>query len=143
VVDERVISTKLSQIEQYYGELQEKQSVSKDIFLEEITEQRAVERMFENAILACADLAKHVATERFGYEGEKSREAIELLEQNDVVSGDTARTLVDAVGFRNILAHEYGDVDPEQVYEYLQHELDVYEAFSQQIARWYEDEYSG
>ncbi len=55
MADERVISVKLEQIEQYHGELKEKQeTLSRSDFLQNTTEQRAVERMFENAIQACS-----------------------------------------------------------------------------------------
>lgn len=46
-------------------------------------------------------------------------------------------TLVAAVGFRNVLAHEYGTVEYDGVYETLQTGLEVYDAFSRQIARWF------
>lgn len=49
-------------------------------------------------------------------------------------------TLGTAVGFRNGLAHEYGRMNAEDVYETLQTGLDVYEAFSRQIARWVREE---
>lgn len=48
-------------------------------------------------------------------------------------------TLVAAVGFRNVLAHEYGEVDYDEVYESLQTGLEVYDAFSQQAAQWARD----
>lgn len=137
MVDERVVATKLQQIEQYHGELLEKQrSLSKAEFLEATTEQRAVERMFENAIQACSDLAQHVATQSFGYDGETAKGAVRVLGQEDVLEEPTVDTLVAAIGFRNVLAHEYGQVDAEQVYETLQTGLEVYESFSQQIANW-------
>ncbi|WP_258303447.1 DUF86 domain-containing protein [Haloferax larsenii] len=48
MADERVVSIKLEQIEQYHGELREKQeTLSRREFLQSTTEQRAVERMFE------------------------------------------------------------------------------------------------
>lgn len=143
MVDERIVSKKLEQIEQYHGELRAKRhSISRDTFLTDITEQRAVERMFENVIQATIDLSKHVATTEFDYDGDRSREAIEILEENDVLEPDTARTVIDAVGFRNILAHEYGSVDPERVFTYLQGELSIYEQFSQEVAIWYDGETS-
>ncbi len=37
--------------------------------VESTTEQRAVERMFENAIQACSALAQHIATRAFDFEG--------------------------------------------------------------------------
>jgi len=137
MVDRRVVATKLEQIEQYYGELAAKQqSLTREEFRGETTEQRAVERMFENAIQACADLAQHLATHNFDYEGDSSKGAIRVLQEQDVIDEETAQTLVSAVGFRNILAHEYGSVDPNRVYELLQTELTVYEAFSRQVAQW-------
>lgn len=48
MVDERVVSVKLEQIEQYHGELKTKQeTLSRRELLSSTTEQRAVERMFE------------------------------------------------------------------------------------------------
>lgn len=139
MADAEVVATKLRQIEQYHGELRSKQELSRDEFLEDVTERRAVERMFENAIQACVDLAKHVASEDFGYDEDSSKGAVDVLASEGVLDGETATILVDAVGFRNVLAHEYGTVRPEQVYAYLQDELAVYDSFSRQLAAWFED----
>jgi uncharacterized protein YutE (UPF0331/DUF86 family) len=137
VVDERVVATQLERIEQYHGELREKQrSLSRAALAEDTTEQRAVERMFENAIQACADLAKHIAAAAFDFDGDTSKEAIQVLGREGVIDEETTDTLVAAVGFRNVLAHEYGDVDYDLVYENLQTGLDVYDAFSRQVAQW-------
>lgn len=138
MADERVVSTKLEQIEQYHGELKEKQqSLAREDFLSNTTEQRAVERMFENVIQASADLAQHVATQDFEYEGQASRKAIQILGEQGVIDEETMTTLVAAVGFRNVLAHEYGTVDYHEVYTTLQNGLGVYDEYSRQIARWF------
>ena len=138
MADERVVSVKLEQIEQYHGELREKQEIlSRDEFLESTTEQRAVERMFENTIQACSDLADHIATDNFGFSGSSPKEAIRVLYQEGVIDEKTMTTLVAAIGFRNVLAHEYGHVDPGEVYETLQTGLRVYDAYSRQIAQWF------
>lgn len=141
MADARVVSVKLEQIEQYHGELAEKRAtLSRTDFLGSTTEQRAVERMFENAIQACSDLAQHIATREFGYEGRTAKEAVRVLCREGVIDEETTTTLVAAVGFRNVLAHEYGHVDPEEVYETLQSGLPVYDAYSQQIATWVRDQ---
>lgn len=109
MVNERVVSVKLEQIEQYHGELKTKQeTVSRREFLSSTTEQRAVERMFENAIQACADLAQHVATSEFGFGGTAAKGAVRALDREGVIDEATADTVVAAIGFRNVLAHEYG-----------------------------------
>jgi len=141
VADERVVSVKLEQIEQYHGELREKkETLSRDEFLESTTEQRAVERMFENAIQACSDLANHIATDDFVFSGSSSKEAIRVLCREDVIDEETMTTLIAAVGFRNVLAHEYGHVDPSEVYETLQTGLEVYDVYSRQIAQWFREQ---
>ena len=137
MVDERIVARKLELIEQYHGELREKQdTLSRKKFRQQTTQQRAVERMFENAIQACSDLAQHVATHAFGYDGTTAKEAVRVLHRQDVIDAETMETLVAAIGFRNVLAHEYGRVDTDAVYETLQTELDVYDTYSQQVAQW-------
>lgn len=59
-----------------------------------------------------------------------------MLYREGVIDEATATTLVTAIGFRNVLAHEYGHVDGEEVYETLQTGLGVYDTYSHQIATW-------
>lgn len=140
MADERVVSVKLEQIEQYHGELTDKQeTLARSEFLQNTTEQRAVERMFENAIQACADLAQHIATQEYGFDGNTAKGAIRVLQREDVIDEETESTLVAAIGFRNVLAHEYGHVDSAEVYETLQTGLTVYDRYSRQVARWFRD----
>jgi uncharacterized protein YutE (UPF0331/DUF86 family) len=141
VAEERVVATKLEQIEQYHGELTEKrESLTRTAFMESVTEQRAIERMFENAIQACSDLAQHVATRDFDYQGNSAKGAVRELEQAGILEPETADRLVEALGFRNILAHEYGHVDANEVFDILQTGLDIYDAFSRDIAEWVRQE---
>lgn len=95
--------------------------------------------MFENAIQACSDLADHVATRDFGFDGSSAKGAIRVLHREGVIDEETMTTLVAAVGFRNVLAHEYGHVDAAEVYETLQTGLGVYDTFGRQIAQWVRD----
>ena len=140
MADQRVVAIKLEQIEQYHGELADKQqSLSLSEFLQSTTQQRAVERMFENAIQACSDLAQHIATQEFEYTGSTAKEAVRVLHRHNVIDEETMSTLVAAIGFRNVLAHEYGHVDAASVYETLQTGLAVYDRYSQQIAQWVQD----
>ncbi|WP_201740288.1 ribonuclease HepT family protein [Salinigranum halophilum] len=68
--NERVTAVKLEQIEQYHGEPKQKHETrSRGEFLWSTTDQRAVERMFENATQACSALAQHIATRAFDFEG--------------------------------------------------------------------------
>jgi uncharacterized protein YutE (UPF0331/DUF86 family) len=95
MADERAVAKKLEQIEQYHGEPKAKQqSLSREDLFTDTTEQRAVERMFENAIQACSDLAQHVATHDFDFQDDASKEAIRLLGQEEVIDEKTMNTLI-------------------------------------------------
>lgn len=80
-----------------------------------------------------------VAARQYGYEGGESKEAIRQLAEEGVIDGATAETLVAAVGFRNVLAHRYGDIDYSEVYELLQNGLAVYDEFGRQVAAWFKE----
>ena len=51
-----------------------------------------------------------------------------------VVDDELGRRMAEAAGFRNILAHQYGsEIDDRDVYNVLQHDLDVFSTYLQQI----------
>ncbi len=69
-----------------------------------------------NLIQSCIDLAQHIrASEGLSPSGTAKKE-IESLGNADIISHDVQEQLEEAVGFRNILAHRYGDVNQEVVY---------------------------
>ena len=70
-----------------------------------------------------------MASRAFEYEDNSTKGAVRVLGRTAVLDEETTETLVTAIGFRNVLAHEYGHVDEEAVFETLQSGLDVYDAF--------------
>jgi uncharacterized protein YutE (UPF0331/DUF86 family) len=96
--------------------------------------------MFENAIQACSALAQHIATRAFDFEGQTATGAVRVLHEEGVINEQTMTTIVSAIGFRNVLAHEYGHIDAVNVYETLQTGRSVYDTYSQQIAQWVRDQ---
>ncbi len=86
---------------------------------------------FERALISHNTLPRE-----FGFDGTTSKGAIRVLDREGVIDEETADTLIAAVGFRNVLAHEYGRVDYDEVYRSLQTGLSVYDTYSQQVAQW-------
>jgi uncharacterized protein YutE (UPF0331/DUF86 family) len=103
---------------------------------------RAVERTFVNLIQACIDLAKHIrSTEGLSPSGTSKRE-VEALGNAEIISDETREHIEEAVGFRSVLAHRYGEIDHEVVYEILQDDLHWFERFQHEVARWYHRHHS-
>lgn len=72
---------------------------------------RGVKYSFVTAIEACVDIAQHIcATEGWGPPGDNG-DAVELLGRHGVVPADVATAMRKAVGFRNVLVHEYVEVE--------------------------------
>ena len=44
-------------------------------------------------------------------------------------------------GFRNVLAHRYGSVDHDIVYDVLHNDLHWFEQFQQEVAQWFKQQH--
>jgi uncharacterized protein YutE (UPF0331/DUF86 family) len=53
-----------------------------------------------------------------------------------VISRETQEKTTEAIGFRNVLAHRYGDIDQDVVSDVLHEDLRWFEQFQQELAGW-------
>lgn len=138
MVDAGVVVDKLRHINQYTNDLKQMRGMSMEEYVEDVVTQRAVERTFMNLIQSCIDLAQHIRSEEALSPSGTSKKEIEALGNADIVSSDTQEKMEEAVGFRNILAHRYGDVNHDIVYDVLHDELRWFERFQTEVAQWFQ-----
>ena len=113
--------------------------ISKAEYVSDVVIQRAVERTLMNLIQACIDLAQHVrAANGLSSEG-TAKDEIQAPGELGIISQDTRERIEEAVGFRNVLARRYGEVDHEVVYEVLHEDLYWFERFQRDVAGWLRD----
>jgi uncharacterized protein YutE (UPF0331/DUF86 family) len=94
---------------------------------------RGVKYTFVTAIEACLDIAQHIcATEGWGPPANNG-DAIRLLGEHGVCTPALARSIRRAAGFRNVLVHEYIQVNDDIVLERLKALGDL-EDFVSQVA---------
>lgn len=99
---------------------------------------RGVKYTFVTAIEACVDIAQHIcATEGWGPPADNG-DAIRLLGVHGVVTPALARSIRQAVGFRNVLVHEYIQVNDYVVLDRLKALTDL-EDFVSQVAAFVTD----
>lgn len=70
-----------------------------------------IEFTFVNAIEACIDIAQHVSSSEGWGPPHTNAESMRVLARHDVLPADVAGEMAAAVGFRNVLVHQYADVD--------------------------------
>ncbi|MGH4000868.1 MAG: type VII toxin-antitoxin system HepT family RNase toxin [Pseudonocardiaceae bacterium] len=96
---------------------------------------RGVKYTFVTAIEACVDVAQHIcASEGWGPPRDNA-DAVRTLGAHGVVSRELADRLSKAVGFRNVLVHEYVDVDDRVVLARLENPFDLAD-FVAAVAEW-------
>ena len=81
---------------------------------------RGVKYAFVTAIEACVDCAQHVCSSQGWGPPHDNGDAMRLLGHHGVVSSPLAVAMRQAVGFRNVLVHEYVTVDDAVVLARLQ-----------------------
>jgi uncharacterized protein YutE (UPF0331/DUF86 family) len=95
---------------------------------------RGVKYTFVTAIEACLDVAQHIcATEGWGPPADNG-DAIRLLGEHGVCTPALARSIRQAVGFRNVLVHDYIRVNDNIVVDRLKDLSDLQDFVSQVTA---------
>lgn len=95
---------------------------------------RGVKYAFITAIEACIDVAQHVCSSEGWGPPRDNGDAMLVLGRHGVLEPDLSERMRAAVGFRNVLVHQYGDVDDNIVQERLVDLADL-EAFAAQVVR--------
>jgi uncharacterized protein YutE (UPF0331/DUF86 family) len=94
---------------------------------------RGVKYTFVTAIEACIDVAQHICSAEGWGPPADNGDAMRLLGSHDVLTAEIADGLRKAVGFRNVLVHEYIQVSDDIVTARL-HDLGELEGFVEQVA---------
>ncbi|MCK9927957.1 DUF86 domain-containing protein [Frankia sp. Mgl5] len=93
---------------------------------------RGVKYTFVTAIEACVDVAQHICAARGWGPPADNGDAVRLLGDHGAMDPALARSLRKAVGFRNVLVHDYIDVNDEIVIARLR-ALDDLDEFVREI----------
>jgi len=131
------IEDKTKEIEQYLDELLTIVPDSLDIYKNDIKIKAACERYFEKIIESIVNLTFLIIKDKNLKIPEEDKEAFDILYKEGIIKKKLADRLKEAKGMRNILAHEYGKVDDEIVFNSITFELenDIKE-FLKEIKTW-------
>lgn len=83
----------------------------------------STERFLHLVIEALLDIGNHIISDQNLGEVEFYKDIPELLYQNDYINGEQKEIFIRITGFRNILVHEYLEIDLDIVYKILKNNL--------------------
>lgn len=124
-----VIETKISSIQKYLKILAEYKKYSQKEIETDLNLKGAVERYLYLLTQAAIDLAEAIIALKDFRRPTTYSEAFHILHEEDFLTADLTERLVRMAGFRNIIAHDYEDVDFVILYDVLQHRLGDVEQF--------------
>jgi uncharacterized protein YutE (UPF0331/DUF86 family) len=91
------------------------------------------ERGLQLAAETVFDIGSHILAGHFNVHPNTYEDVLEHLARQGVLTPDVRESLRGLGGFRNILVHEYLDIEEERVYQALQEETASFDAFADEI----------
>ena len=135
MVKPEVVLRRLNKLDEYLTILQRLQKYSFEEFIADPEHYGSAERFLQLAIEGVGDLGNHViAVLELGIVNWHS-DIPSILAENGYLDTELREAWIRMIGFRNILVHEYLDIDRKIVYEMLQYHLDDIVALQQVFAQ--------
>ncbi len=121
-------------LKDYVSELKRLSSTPRENFLSEPDKVGSAKYHLLVAIESCIDIAHHfVATYRFRRPTDYA-DAFKVLVEEAILPQELLATLQNMAKFRNLLVHQYAKIDNSRVYEFLQNNLQDFDAFARHVA---------
>lgn len=128
-----VIENKVSSIKKYLKILERYKKYSKKEIVESIDLRGAVERYLYLAVQATIDLAEAMISFKKLRKPTTTSESFYILEEEKIIKKKLTENLVNMVGFRNIVAHDYEKIDYDIMYDILLNRLKDIKGFLKSI----------
>jgi uncharacterized protein YutE (UPF0331/DUF86 family) len=112
------------------------QSLTRDEFMSSYIVTSSAERSFQVAIQAALDIGGVLLSETGISVPREYREIFPGMAHAEILPVSFANKLVNMAKFRNVLVHLYVEVDLEQVFYYIQHNLDDFVLYGQYVSNY-------
>lgn len=141
VLDRRTVERRLAEHDRVLAELasmvrESDEPLSAAEFGEDLARRWSLERGLLAAANLVIDVANHIGAGHFAAHPATYEEGLRLLSDRGVVAQDTYRGLKGLGGFRNVLAHEYLDIDLEEVVRWRSRLLEILPGWIAEVAAW-------
>jgi uncharacterized protein YutE (UPF0331/DUF86 family) len=120
LVDKSLVLRKIERIDAYLKQVRQKRDPGFEVFRKDIDLQSIVLFNLIQSIQASIDIGAHIISDsEWGVPGSQS-DIFEILAQNKIITKQVSRLMINMVGFRNRIVHEYEEIDLRIVYDVWQ-----------------------
>jgi len=135
VLDTEGIQARLDKLDEYSQILKELRGSAQSIFLTDYHLYGLAERYLQLSIECVLDIGTMLVTGLGLRRPERHQDVIQILIEAGVLSPELGARLTGIAGFRNILVHEYLQIDRNLVYQKLQEGVTDFEDFAAEVVR--------
>lgn len=136
MVDRFVVAARITKIREYVVLLRKIRGLADQRhFVSDPLIYGNAERYLQLAIQAVLDISHHIVADRNLPLPPDSKSLFDLLARQKVISKKLSVKLAAMAGFRNILVHEYVEIDRHRVYRALTTDLRDFESFIRAVTR--------
>lgn len=132
------IEVRLQRLEHVISELERLSRIDPEELRHTTTEMWAVERGLQLGAEILFDVGSHILVAEYGFSPQEYKEILSRLADQKVIGRKLADRLEGLAGFRNILVHDYLELDPEKVLRALKQAPEDFSDFALQIGAWLE-----
>jgi uncharacterized protein YutE (UPF0331/DUF86 family) len=129
LVDRTLVLRKISELERYRDQVREFSSITLSDYKADWKTQRIVERTLQMMIETCVDIAGHIISDRGMRTPSSYADTFRVLAENSVADSELLAVMERMAKFRNVVVHQYEDVDAEIVIAILRRHLDDFRRY--------------
>ena len=137
MINSEPIKERLKLIDENLPILKELKVIPLDKFKDDKKLQRLAERCLELSIQSLLDIAHYIIAQNNWKRSSENKEAILTLGAKGIIPEDFAKKIEPMAGLRNLLAHEYMEIDPVKIHAHLQN-LEDFREFIRHILKYIE-----
>jgi uncharacterized protein YutE (UPF0331/DUF86 family) len=134
MIDTKLVCGKLAQLRERQQTLAQLAAEPRAQFLADPVKLGAAERLLQVSIEICLDVGHHLIAGLGLPRPAEYRDVFRILGERGLLGSDFTARLEKMAAFRNRLVHVYAEVDPEQVYQFLQKDRADFDEFARVIA---------
>ena len=120
MIDKSLVLRKIERIDAYLKQVRQKRDPGFEAFRKDIDLQSTVLFNLIQSIQASVDIGAHIISDsEWGVPGSQA-DIFEILAQHKIITKQLSRLMINMVGFRNRIVHEYEKIDLRIVYDVWQ-----------------------
>lgn len=142
-MNRRLVLQKLESLARCVERILSQGAITQEILERDFDIQDIVVLNIERAIQNCVDIGNHILVDCATCGARSMADTFLLLEKIGVLPQKVARSMVSAVGFRNIAVHQYEKLSMAVVSAIINNNLDDFKAFASAIYKYLKDNDNG